>query len=89
MKPETFEVAQQIQQRIYFLRMTKQYLSALFEGKSFGIKVEMEFFGQKAIVPIHHDVSSFKEIHKEDAEAVYNSITYRIADLQKQFDDLK
>lgn len=94
MTQETFAKAKELEHRIYFLEFTKKYMLSCFEGKPFGVKIEAAVFGITRTEPINalnskFDTNSLAATDKEDTDYIINSINDRIADLQKQFDELK
>ena len=94
MTQETFAKAKELAHRIHFLEFTKKYMLACFEGKPFGVKIEAAAMGFNSLHPItalnsRFDTNSLAATDKEDTDYIINAINECIADLQKQFDELK
>ena len=93
MKRKTYQLAQELEERIFQLQLLKRYMELFMEKAPFHVEVRTSILGEEnlIIVPfINGKMETEKNqlINKSDKLFIINQIQSRIDDLQKQFNSL-
>jgi hypothetical protein len=92
MKQEHFDIAKELQQRIYSLKYFSKYLQGRLGGKGLSLSAKIEIFGAETSQPLEWAIGSNPQgvlsNDEDDAKWFFAKIEERIAELQKQFDEL-
>lgn len=89
MEKEQFEMAKQLEERIFQLNLLKKYMTDFLKCKPFKVTLQIEVFDEEVtdhFSPINADRQTRSASYwKEDADYVLDKIQERIDDVQVQF----
>lgn len=92
MKQEHFAIAKDLQERIYCLTYFSKYLQGRLGGNGLTLTAKIEIFGAETSQPLEwatvNNPQGLLSNDADDAKWFFDKIEERIAELQKQFDEL-
>lgn len=91
MKRKAYQLAQELEERIFHLQLLKKYMELFFEKAPFRVEVRTSILGVESLTVfpfINGNLETEKNqlINKSDKLFIINQIQSRINDLQKQFE---